>query len=121
MGESIPSYVFKPGTYNLKGGLFQTSFIQVNDQGNAVFNFTGGTLQAGSNGLTVGVPLDLTGATSHPPRIDLNGQQVNLQNLTTSSLTEIHFVNPASGSELLTINSGYTLTVNPGTDAQLRH
>ena len=117
----------QPGTYNLEGGLLQVGSIGqtiMNGVGPATFNFTGGTLQAagsgkdpwtnGVSGLDVEIPLDLSGATS-TCRIDMNGYQVNLQNLTTSSLTDLHFVNPASGNELLTIGSGYTLTVNPGT------
>ena len=64
--------------------------------------------------MTVGVPLDLTAATSLA-RIDMNGQQVSLQNLTTSSLTDLHFATP--GVDLLTI--GAAITVNPGTEITL--
>ena len=46
--------------------------------------------------------------------IDMNGQQVSLQSLTTSNLVDLNFAAP--GVDLLTIQSGYAMTVNPGTE-----
>ena len=68
----------------------------------ATFNFTGGTLQAApGNGLSVAIPI--TPAPSSQCMIDMNGQQVSLQSLTTSSLADLNFATP--GVDLLTIQS----------------
>ena len=113
---------YTTGTYNLSGGLLQTGGFGLGVFGRsdlAVFNFTGGTLQASPDvgGLSVSVPVDLTAATSMC-RIDMNGQAVSLQQLTTSSLTDLHFATPGAGGELLTIGSG-GIVVNPGTEISL--
>ena len=61
--------------------------------------------------------MPLTGAAT----IDMNGHQVNIQSLvTTSGLTDLNFADPTTGIDLLTIGSG-GLDRQPGHRHQLRH
>ena len=87
------------GTYNLNGGLLQLS-QGLSTSGNYAFNFTAGTLQA-TGAMNVATPLN--GAAT----IDMNGHQVSIQQLvTTSSLTDLNFADPTTGNDLLTIGAG---------------
>ena len=95
------------GTYNLNGGLLQLS-QGLSASGNYAFNFTAGTLQA-TGAMNVATPLN--GAAT----IDMNGHQVSIQQLvTTSNLTDLNFADPTTGNDLLTIGAG-GWAVNPGT------
>ena len=108
-------YTQMPGTYTLGGGLLQAGLIEKatgTGIGPATFNFTGGTLQAAAGGLSVLVPV--TAAPTSNARLDMNGQAVSIRTLVTNSLTDLNFKTP--GTDLLTISTGYTLTVGAGTE-----
>ena len=116
------AYVPTIGTYNLNGGLLQTSLVLVGNAAQpseSVFNWTGGTLQAGSQGLLANVPITL--AATSMCTLDMNGKTVNLTSLTTTpGLTDFNFADPTTGNDLLSVPGG-GLTVNPNTYHQLRH
>ena len=90
---STPTAGPTPGTYNLRGGVFQTGLISgstywnINDSQDdptpAYFNFTAGTLQALSGGVGVGglnltMTMTVGTAASNVATLDANGQLVNL-------------------------------------------
>ena len=119
-------FVRTPGTYNLNGGLLQATYLNFysDSYGNVaphIFNFTGGTLQAGP-GATAYYYAPITLAATSMCTLDMNGQTVNLTSLTTTpGLTTFNFADPttyttsggASG-DLLSVPGG-GLTVNPNT------
>ena len=83
-GTSVTGFgsVQTNGTYNLNGGVLQTSEIQQywTGAGSANFNFNAGTLQVGGGTLTNYMPVTVGTAASNLATVDANGQTAILNN-----------------------------------------
>ena len=82
---NLQTKFYTPGTYNLNGGLLQTSFIAEDGHLTAAqsalvnFNFSGGTLQADPTaGCYVAIPVTIGTAASSVATFDANGKSVDL-------------------------------------------
>ena len=93
------------GTYNLNGGLLVLAEFH-DSSGAAVFNFNGGTLQAGSAVLSIYVPMTL-GTSGGGATFDTAGYSVNVFNLLSGpgGLTKVD-----SGTLVLAASNSYTGT-----------
>ena len=83
------------------------SSITKGASGTSTFNFTGGTLQAAQAGdWTTNIAVPLSGTAT----IDMNGCDVTIQSLVTSSgLTDLNFLSPGIGEMLFIGSGGWTV------------